>query len=609
MTSKYYQKFGNTALVTGASSGIGKAFAYELAKQGFDLILVARRQELLEQISADLESRYKVNIRVLSLDLIDYSFMSRIIKVTEDVNLGLVVSNAGNGAMGAFLKRSIREHEKMISLNVSAQMKIMHHFGDVFLKKGRGGIIALSSTASTAGVPYAGAYGGEKAYIMRVGHALNLELQNTGVHVSVLTPGPTSTPGLNERDDVDLTKVPAPAMKAETVVKAGLEALYKNKPIYIPGLMNQMTDFMGRKLMTRNGYAKMWGMMMFMATPDKLKISKDSQNKKGSKKLVAALLLPFLLAAGTVTVSMNATAIIPAIAPKVDSEANISPEFNFQSNYASVLGSKIHYVDEGSGEVVVLVHGNPTSSYLWRNIIPTLAETNRVIALDLVGMGKSDKPSIDYTYQDHAKYFNAFIESLELKDVTLVLHDWGGAIGLDYARKSPDNVKQIAMMEAVTRPMSWSEADLVTKTLFKKFRDEKEGYELIVEDNYFVEKLLPMMSGRKLSELEMNSYREPYLQESDRKPVRVWPQEIPISGTPERNTSDIAKNYEYLKNSDVPVLFIHANPGIIYTQDFVTSLDRDIDRATFANIGEGLHYLQEAQPAKLASVISEWINK
>lgn len=327
------------------------------------------------------------------------------------------------------------------------------------------------------------------------------------------------------------------------------------------------------------------------------------------KKLSAFVLLPAFLVASAVIISMKATAIIPVIAPKVDHEENISHEFNFKSNYASVLGSKIHYIDEGSGEVVVLVHGNPTSSYLWRNIIPTLAKTNRVIALDLVGMGKSAKPDIDYKYQDHTKYFNAFIESLELKNITLVLHDWGGAIGLDYARKNQDNVRKIAMMEAVTRPMSWNEADIVTKTLFQKFREEEEGYELIVEENYFVEKLLPMMSGRKLSKLEMDRYREPFLQKSERKPVRVWPQEIPINETPWQNHMDVAENYEYLKNSDVSVLFIHADPGIIYSEDFVVTLKKDIPRATFASIGEGLHYLQETQPKKLSSIISEWINR
>lgn len=330
---------------------------------------------------------------------------------------------------------------------------------------------------------------------------------------------------------------------------------------------------------------------------------------KISKKLSAVLLFPVLLVVSAVIISMKATTIIPIIAPKVDSEENISHEFNFQSHYASVLGSKIHYIDEGKGDIVILVHGNPTSSYLWRNIIPTLSKTNRVIALDLVGMGKSEKPDIDYKYLDHSKHFNAFIESLDLKNVTLVLHDWGGAIGLNYARKNPDNVKKIAMMEAVTRPASWNEADVVTKILFQKFRDEEEGYELIVEDNYFVEKLLPMMSGRKLSELEMDHYREPYLKESERKPVRVWPQEIPIDETPLENHIDVTKNYEYLKNSDTPVLFIHADPGIIYSKDFVVTLEEDIPRATFVSIGEGLHYLQETQPKKISSIISEWMNQ
>ena len=282
VTSKYYQKFGSTALLTGASSGIGKAFAYKLAQQGFNLVLVARRQERLEQIAGDLKSRYQIHIRIASIDLTEPNFMASLVQATEDVDLGLIVSNAGSVAMGAFLKRSLEDHQRSIDLNVTAQMKIMYHFAGIFLRKGRGGIIAVSSTASTAGVPYAGGYAGEKAYIMRLGHSLNLELQDTGICVSVLTPGPTSTPGLNAREDVDLKKVPAPVMKPETVVKGALKALYQNQPIYIPGLMNQMTDFMGRKLMSRNSYAKMWGMMMSMATPENLKI-KGNKKKKFSE--------------------------------------------------------------------------------------------------------------------------------------------------------------------------------------------------------------------------------------------------------------------------------------------------------------------------------------
>ena len=209
----------------------------------------------------------------------------------------------------------------------------------------------------------------------------------------------------------------------------------------------------------------------------------------------------------TLSACMN---IFPMLAPTVDAEKNIKADFNFKSNYVEVLGSKMHYVEEGQGETIVLLHGNPTSSYLWRNIIPTLAKTHRVIAPDLIGMGKSDKPELDYMFQDHSKYFKAFLKAVDVKNVTLVFHDWGGAIGLDYYRGAPDNVKRLVIMEAVIRPIYWKDADFVTTMIFKKLRDEKEGHQLIVEENYFVEKLLPMMSGRKLSEQEMNYYRAPY---------------------------------------------------------------------------------------------------
>ncbi len=297
------------------------------------------------------------------------------------------------------------------------------------------------------------------------------------------------------------------------------------------------------------------------------------------------------------------------MAPSVDAEKNIGQDFNFESKYIEVHGSQMHYVDEGEGDVLLLVHGNPTSSYIWRNIIPTLAKTHRVVALDLIGMGKSDKPDIDYTLQEHNRYFSEFVNTLKLQNITLVLHDWGGAIGLDYARKHDSNVKQIIMMEAVVHPITWDDADIASEIIFKKLRDNKEGHELIVEENFFVEKLLPMMAGRELTEKEMNHYRAPYVKKADRKPVLVWPSEIPIDETPRRNFVDVSKNHQYLKDSSKPILFIHGEPGLIFSEKTVAKLKNDVARADFASIGEGLHYLQESQPTRISKIIAEWVNR
>lgn len=303
------------------------------------------------------------------------------------------------------------------------------------------------------------------------------------------------------------------------------------------------------------------------------------------------------------------TSILPMIAPTVEHEDSISDQFPFKSNHVSVLGSSMHYVDVGKGRPVILVHGNPTSSYLWRNIIPTLAKSNRVIALDLIGMGKSGDPDIEYTLQDHQRYFTAFMQALALKDVALVLHDWGGAIGVNYALTYSDNVRSIMMMEAVLRPIEWSEVDMVGRYIFKKLRDDRDGHKLIVEDNYFVEKLLPMMTGRDLSESEMANYREPYATYKSRKPVMQWPREIPISGEPQRNVESVGQNYAYLKSSKVPLHFIHANPGLIYSEKFIKQVKQEIPRAYYTNIGEGMHYIQETKPAQIANIISLWLTK
>jgi haloalkane dehalogenase len=299
--------------------------------------------------------------------------------------------------------------------------------------------------------------------------------------------------------------------------------------------------------------------------------------------------------------------IIPAISPGVEAEPSISAAFPFESRFVEVLGSRMHYVEQGEGDPILLLHGNPTSSYLWRNVIPHVSPEARVIAVDLIGMGKSDKPDIAYQFEDHIEYVEAFIEALGLENVVLVLHDWGGGIGFDYAMRKPENVRGIAFMEAVVRPSRWEDANAVGRYLFKNLRDEETGYDLIVRDNYFVEKLIPMMAGRDLSEEEMDHYRAPYLEESTRRPIRVWPQELPFDGSPERTHVRIAATYEKLKESSMPLLLLVAEPGLIMSEERVAIFENELPRMETKNIGPGMHYVQETQPTNIGKAVASWI--
>ncbi|MEM6733794.1 MAG: haloalkane dehalogenase, partial [Myxococcota bacterium] len=297
--------------------------------------------------------------------------------------------------------------------------------------------------------------------------------------------------------------------------------------------------------------------------------------------------------------STGCLSVMPALAPTADDvEGGISAEFPFEYRSVSVAGSAMAYVEAGdpAGDPILLVHGNPTSAYLWRNVIPHLTESGRVIAVDLIGMGKSEKPDIGYRFADHAKYLSGFIEVMKLENVVLVLHDWGGGLGVDYAAAHPGNVRGIAHFEAVLKPMSLADADFATRYLFGRLRDADDNHEIVAVDNYFVEKLLPMMAGRTLRSEEMAVYRAPYPSEKSRRPVAQWPLEIPLDGTPTDNTRRIGANYEWLKASDVPVLMVYADPGMIWTETTRPELFEDLPRMKTVSVGSGLHYLQEVQP-------------
>jgi haloalkane dehalogenase len=284
----------------------------------------------------------------------------------------------------------------------------------------------------------------------------------------------------------------------------------------------------------------------------------------------------------------------------------ISAEFPYESHYIDVLGSKMHYIDEGQGPVFLFLHGNPTSSYLWRNIIPHVSSIGRAVALDLIGMGKSDKPDIDYRLSTHIQYVEAFIEKLDLKDMVLVVHDWGSSIGFHYAVQNENNVRGIVFMESLWRTFSWKDMSIIERFLFKRFRHPKKGHKMIVKKNFFIEKMLPMFVVRKLSEEERDYYRGPYLEEASRKPVLVWPNEIPIDGHPQDNTELVEQYIVKLKESDLPKLLLWAKPGVIIKEKDKDRIKNEFKNVKDVYLGKGKHYLQEDQPDKIGKAIVEW---
>ena len=287
----------------------------------------------------------------------------------------------------------------------------------------------------------------------------------------------------------------------------------------------------------------------------------------------------------------------------------ISADFPFESKYLNVKGSNMHYIDEGEGDPILFLHGNPTSSYLWRNVIPHLEGQARLIAPDLIGMGKSDKPNIDYTYDDHYAYLEAFIEKLGLKNVTLVIHDWGSALGFRYAHTHVDNIKGITFMEAIVKPMSWSEMPADMRTPFKMMRTPYVGWFMISVMNMFVNKMIPDTIKRTLNAEEMAYYRAPYPTIKSRKPVRVWPQQIPIDGKPKRNQQLIESYSQWLQDSNIPKLCLYSHPGAIINAEYVQWIEKRIPNTKMVDIGEGIHFVQEDNPHGIGKAISEWYGK
>lgn len=282
-----------------------------------------------------------------------------------------------------------------------------------------------------------------------------------------------------------------------------------------------------------------------------------------------------------------------------------------EHSFVEVHGHQMAYVEMGEGDPIVFLHGNPTSSFLWRNIMPELAETGRCIAPDLIGMGRSDKIANagpdSYRFVEHREFLDGFLEAVGVtENVTLVIHDWGSALGFDWAHRHPNAVSGIAYMEAIVAPIaSWNDWPEAARGIFESMRSEA-GEQMILEKNLFVEAILPASILRDLTEEEMAEYRSPFTEAGEsRRPTLTWPREIPIEGSPADVAEIVGAYATWLETCDVPKLFVNAEPGSI-----LTGAAREYCR-TWANQTEvtvaGTHFIQEDSPAEIGRAVNEWI--
>jgi haloalkane dehalogenase len=291
----------------------------------------------------------------------------------------------------------------------------------------------------------------------------------------------------------------------------------------------------------------------------------------------------------------------------MSSKQSISAEFPFESKFVNVNGSQMHYIDEGEGDPILFLHGNPTSSYLWRNVIPHVQGQGRCIAVDLIGMGKSDQPDIDYGFTDSYAYLEGFIDSLGLKNVTLVIHDWGAILGFHYANEHRDNIKAIAFMEAAIQPVNWDGMPKNIRTGIKMMKSSLFGPLLVKRFNMFIKKMLPDLVKRELTDEEMAYYSAPYPNAKSRQVLLRWPQDVPMDEKPEHVQKAMMSYKSWLVENDLPKLCLYITPGVGFQEVDRKVVEEQFKNTKMIDLGEGTHFLQEDYPHEIGAEISKWI--
>jgi len=289
----------------------------------------------------------------------------------------------------------------------------------------------------------------------------------------------------------------------------------------------------------------------------------------------------------------------------------VSAAFPYQKKRQRVLGHEMAYLEVGEGAPIVLLHGNPTSSYLWRNVLPHLQSLGRCIAPDLIGMGDSDKlpdsgPG-SYRFVEHRRYLDALLEALDVRErVTLVVHDWGSALGFDWANRHREAVKGIAFTEAIVAPLRRDDWGKTFGQALEALRSEA-GEGMVLQNNYFIEKILPNAILRTLSVEEMAEYRRPFTEPGEgRRPTLTWPRQVPIDGEPADVVTIVKAYADWLATSNVPKLFLKAEPGAILANDTLVNLVRQWPALTEKTVA-GVHFVQEDSPDEIGRAIAGWM--
>ena len=279
--------------------------------------------------------------------------------------------------------------------------------------------------------------------------------------------------------------------------------------------------------------------------------------------------------------------------------------------YIEILGKRMAYLDSGAGQSIVFLHGNPASSFLWRNITPHVEDLGRIVVPDLIGMGDSEKlegtDNPDYQYHGQYKYLSTLLDELDLgEEINLVIHDWGSAMGFQYARENADKIKSITFMEAIVMPLTWDQWPENARNIFQLMRSDA-GEEIVLEKNVFVERILLNDSANGFTDEEKAEYIRPFINAGeDRRPTLTWPRQIPVDGSPQAVIDEVIKNGEFHKNSDIPKLFINADPGSILIGE-----QREFVR-TWNNLEEitvkGNHFIQEHSPNEIGTAIKDFLD-
>lgn len=328
--------------------------------------------------------------------------------------------------------------------------------------------------------------------------------------------------------------------------------------------------------------------------------------------------------AGTMLAATSSGALAQASAPPASAPAaptapkakppTISAAFPYESRFVEVLGSRMHYVEVGAGAPIVLLHGIPTSSYLWRNVIPFVAGPGRrVIAVDNLGFGRSDKPGgVTFGWLELARHLEGFVQALDLRNVTFVMHDLGGALGLHYAWRNSANVRGLAYLEAALPP-AYPRASYASfgpsEALFRRLRDPVQGRRMLMDDNWWVETFLPVSSMRDLGPEEMAAYRAPFATVEARRSIYDMVQSLPIEGQPAAEWAAFAEMVAWWRTAPQPKLVVYGSPSRVTPRagaDWALANLRGVETAW---VGHGIHYLQEDSPEGVGRAVSEWVRR